>query len=176
MADGTAPGGAERGPSALLVSACLLGVECNHRGAASPRAAVQALEGTYDLIPVCPEVEGGLPVPRDAAERLPDGRIVTVAGDDVTEHYRRGAQAALALAHEHGVVGAVLKARSPSCGCHQVYDGTFTRTLVEGEGLTAATLRAAGVPVVSEEDLGAGPVGTTETPTDLPTGRRRPDR
>ncbi|HEX2575529.1 MAG TPA: DUF523 domain-containing protein [Aquihabitans sp.] len=171
MADGTARQPPDRGPS-LLVSACLVGVECNHRGAASARPAVAALADRFDLLPVCPEVEGGLPVPRDAAERTPGGRVVTVAGEDVTQAYRRGAEVAVTLARAQGVAGAVLKARSPSCGCHQVYDGTFTRTLVDGEGLTAAALRAAGYDVVSEEDVAAGRLpgrlGDRSNPTDRP--------
>jgi uncharacterized protein YbbK (DUF523 family) len=156
MADGIASDSANRGPSALLVSACLLGVPCNHRGAASTRPAVVALGADHALVPVCPEVAGGLGVPRDAAERAPDGGVRTVAGDEVTASYRRGAEVAVALARRHQVVGAVLKARSPSCGCHQVYDGTFSRTLVDGEGVAAAALRAAGVEVVSEEDVATG--------------------
>ena len=140
----------------LVVSACLLGVECNHRGLANPSAAVAALADEYDLVPICPEVAGGLPVPRPAAELQPDGRVRTAAGDDVTAFYERGAAAAVALAAEVGAQGAVLKARSPSCGCHQVYDGSFTRTLVDGEGVTAAALRRLGLAVQSEEDLAAG--------------------
>lgn len=158
MGDGTAPTPPDRGPSTLLVSACLLGVPCNHRGASSQRPAVVELGRRHVLVPVCPEVAGGLPVPRDAAERTPEGRVVTVAGDDVTDAYRRGAEVAVALARRHDVVGAVLKARSPSCGCHQVYDGTFSRSLVDGEGLTAGALRAAGYPMASEEDVAAGPI------------------
>jgi len=168
MADGTVPDPADRGPSvsratrpALLVSACLLGVACNHRGAASPRAAVDALAERFELVGVCPEVAGGLPTPRDAAElvvRASDGaeRVVTVTGEDVTGHYERGAEVAVELARERSVVGAVLKARSPSCGSAQVYDGTFSRTLVDGAGLTARALRVAGFDVVSEEDVAAG--------------------
>lgn len=138
------------------MSACLLGERCNHRGAASPRAVVDALGERYRLVPVCPEVAGGLPVPRPAAEIAADGRVRTVEGDDVTAEYRAGAEVAVALARTNDVVGAVLKARSPSCGSAQVYDGTFTRTLVDGEGLTAAALRAAGYQVVSEEDVAEG--------------------
>jgi uncharacterized protein YbbK (DUF523 family) len=141
---------------ALLVSACLLGVECNHVGAASPRTAVLALEQDYRLVPVCPEVAGGLPTPRPAAERLADGRVVTAGGDDVTDRYRRGADHAVAVAVACGAQRAVLKARSPSCGCHEVYDGTFTRTLIAGDGVTAAALRAAGLEVWSEEDVESG--------------------
>ena len=101
----------------LIVSACLLGVDCNYRGGASPRSAVAALADRFDLQAVCPEVDGGLPVPRPAAERGDDGRVRTAAGDDVTAAYEVGAEVAVELARRTGAVGAVLKARSPSCGC-----------------------------------------------------------
>ena len=140
---------------ALLVSACLLGVRCNHRGEASPSAAVAQLEDRYHLVPICPETAGGLATPRPAAERQADGTVRTEAGDDVTWAYRRGADAAVAIARTMGATEAVLKARSPSCGCAVVYDGTFTRTTTPGEGVTAAALRAAGVAVRSEEDVSA---------------------
>lgn len=138
---------------AIVVSACLLGVECNHVGRANPSAAVQALAATHRLVPVCPEVAGGLPTPRPAAEVQPDGRVVTAVGDEVTVYYRRGAEAAVALARAVGAESAVLKARSPSCGCGQVYDGTFSRRLIAGDGVAAAALREAGVRVRSEEDV-----------------------
>ncbi len=137
---------------ALLVSACLLGVPCNQEGRHSRRAAVEALEGEYRLVPVCPEVCGGLSTPRVAAERRGD-RVVTGGGDDVTDAYARGAAVAVDLARAVGARRAVLKARSPSCGSSEVYDGTFSRTLRAGEGTTAEALRAAGVEVCSEEDL-----------------------
>ena len=140
----------------LLVSACLLGVRCNHLGTASPSAEVLALAQTRRLIPVCPETVGGLPTPRPAAEVQRDGRVQTAGGTDVTDAYERGAAAAVTTARTAGVTMAVLKARSPSCGSLQVYDGTFTSTLVDGEGVTAAALRRAGVVVISEEDLAAG--------------------
>src|SRR5688500_5605291 len=98
---------------AILVSACLLGVCCNHRGAASESAAVRALGNTHQLVPVCPEVVGGLPTPRAAAELQGDGRVRTVDGVDVTELYERGARHAVALAAATGATEAVLKARSP---------------------------------------------------------------
>jgi uncharacterized protein YbbK (DUF523 family) len=137
--------------SAILVSACLLGVRCNHAGAASPSAAVVALSSRHRLVPICPEVAGGLPTPRPAAE-LVDRRVLTAHGDDVTEAYSRGAAAAVALARSIGAVRAVLKARSPSCGCHEVYDGTFSRRRVAGVGVAAAALSAAGFEVGDEED------------------------
>lgn len=137
----------------VLVSACLLGVPCNHVGRGNPSSAVAGLGADHDLVPVCPEVAGGLPTPRPAAELQPDGRVRTATGEDVTGAYRRGAAVAVAAARAAGAETAVLKARSPSCGCHEVYDGTFRRRLVAGAGVTARALRSAGVHVVSEEDL-----------------------
>jgi uncharacterized protein YbbK (DUF523 family) len=138
---------------AVLVSACLLGVACTHRGEGKASPAVAALAATSRLIPVCPEVVGGLSTPRPAAERGPDGRVRTEDGRDLTDAYERGAAQAVALAHAAGVKRAVLKVRSPSCGSKEIYDGTHRRVLIAGQGVTAEALRAAGVEVVSEEDL-----------------------
>jgi len=140
-------------PSPLLVSACLLGVPCTHRGESKANEEVAVLASRHHLIPVCPEVAGGLPTPRPAAERTPDGRVITSEGEDVTDFYRRGAEHAVALAAAAGASRAVLKARSPSCGCHQIYDGTHRGVLISGQGVTAEALRAAGLEVLSEEDL-----------------------
>jgi uncharacterized protein YbbK (DUF523 family) len=162
----------------LLISACLLGVACNHEGRGSPRAVVDELAEHYRLVPVCPEVLGGLPTPRAAAELSggdgavvlagpgPDGsgeaRVVNIEGDDVTAAYRRGAEAAVAVARAAGARRAVLKARSPSCGSAGIYDGTFSRRLVPGRGVTAAALAAAGLEVGSEEDaVAAAPPSAT---------------
>ena len=160
MDDGTGADSAEGGSQAasrtpLLVSACLVGVRCNHLGEANPSTAVLALRASHRLIPVCPESAGGLPTPRTAAELGDDGRVRTADGTDVTEWYERGAAQAVRLASAAGITRAVLKARSPSCGCHQTYDGTFTRTKVDRPGVTAAALQRAGVEVVSEEDVAA---------------------
>jgi uncharacterized protein YbbK (DUF523 family) len=141
----------ERPP--LLVSACLLGVRCNHLGAANTSEAVVALGATRRLVPVCPETAGGLPTPRRAAEIQHDGRVTTRDGTDVTSAYERGAAHAVRLVTAIGATEAILKARSPSCGCHEVYDGTFTRTQTAGDGVTASALRAAGITVRSEEDV-----------------------
>jgi uncharacterized protein YbbK (DUF523 family) len=154
--DGSDGAAADQGCS-VLVSACLLGVACAHDGTANPVAAVVELGRRHRLLPVCPETVGGLPTPRPAAERSAvDGRVRTADGSDVTAAYEAGAAHAVAIAVAGGAPVAVLKARSPSCGCHQVYDGTFTRTRVDGEGVTAEALRRAGVEVVSEEDVAAG--------------------
>jgi uncharacterized protein YbbK (DUF523 family) len=130
--------GSAREP-AILVSACLLGVECNHLGRHNRTDAVVALRDSHRLVAVCPETIGGLPTPRVEAARQGD-RVVTVAGDDVTGAFARGAAATVAIARALGATRAVLKARSPSCDCRA--------------GVTAEALRAAGVSVTSEEDLG----------------------
>ena len=137
----------------MMVSACLLGVRCNHKGEANTNEAVVALRARHRVVPICPESAGGLPTPRAEAQRQGDGTVRTSDGRDVTEWYERGAQHAVRVAEAVGATRAVLKARSPSCGCHEIYDGSFTRTLVDGEGVTAAALRAAGLEVVSEEDV-----------------------
>jgi uncharacterized protein YbbK (DUF523 family) len=147
----TVPTGPEP-TQALLVSACLLGVPCNHRGSSSSSVSVQGLASRYRLIPVCPETMGGLPTPRPAAEIQADGSVRSSSSEDVTTFYARGAAATVELAARMGITEAVLKARSPSCGCGSVYDGSFSRTLRAGNGVTAAALIAAGVHVRSEED------------------------
>ena len=96
---------------------------------------------------------GGLDTPRAPAELQPDGRVVNADGEDVTAAYQAGAEAALRIAKQSGCTAAVLKARSPSCGCGEVYDGTFTHTLKGGWGLTARLLREAGLAVMDEENM-----------------------
>ena len=134
----------------LLVSACLLGCPCRYDGASKPCPAVLALAERHELVPVCPEQLGGLPTPRPPAERRED-RVVTQSGD-VTEQYRRGAAEAVRLAQLLQCDGAVLKEKSPSCGRGAVYDGTFTRTLTSGDGVTAEALLSAGIPVYGESE------------------------
>lgn len=136
----------------LLVSRCLLGCACRYDGKSCPNETVLALGKEHILIGVCPECDGGLPTPRAPGERR-GGRVVTEDGGDVTEPYRRGAEIVLRLAKELHVDGAVLKARSPSCGCGVIYDGTFTRTLIPGNGMTAELLLQNGIPVRTEENL-----------------------
>ena len=129
----------------ILVSACLLGVPCRYDGQSKAHPLARALCEKHHVVPVCGEIFGGLPTPRPPAEIQGD-QVVTRDGRDVTEAYRRGAEAAAQLARLTGAEAAVLKERSPSCGSGAVYDGTFSGTLTEGWGITAALLRQQGLP------------------------------
>lgn len=140
----------------LLISACLAGIPCRYDGGANPVPALAELAARGEAIPVCPEVLGGLPTPRIPSERLADGRVINAAGEDVTESFALGAQRALAVCRAQGCTRAVLKARSPSCGRDVIYDGSFTHSLVPGDGVFAALLRAEGVEVLTEEEYPAG--------------------
>ena len=136
----------------LLISACLLGVPCRYDGKSKPAAKIDALREKYELIPVCPEQSGGLPTPRTPSERCGD-RVVMANGADVTAQYQKGAHSALEVYLREGCVAAVLKERSPSCGSGEIYDGTFTRTLVSGDGVTAELLKKNGIRVYGESEL-----------------------
>lgn len=146
----------------VLISACLAGVPCTHEGEAKTRAWAIRLVAEGRAIPVCPEVAGGLPIPRPEAEiqggdggDVLDGRarVVNVEGEDVTGSYRAGARRAVEAARASGAPLAVLKARSPSCGCGRIYDGSFTGAQRAGDGVAAAALEREGLEVVSDEDV-----------------------
>ena len=136
----------------VLVSACLLGEKCRYDGCSKPAPSViEALTG-YTCIPVCPEVMGGLPTPRKPSE-IQGKRVIMVDSTDVTYEYRRGAVLALEAARENGCEIAVLKSRSPSCGKGYVYDGTYSRRLVEGNGICAALFMENGIEVIDETEI-----------------------
>ena len=138
----------------ILISRCLLGEPCRYDGKSQPVAGIaQQLEHAgHTLIPICPEVLGGLPTPRPPAERQRDGRVVNRAGEDVTLAYRKGAEQAAALARQHGCTAAILKSKSPSCGSGTIYDGTFSRRLISGWGVTGELLREMGLTIWNEEN------------------------
>ncbi len=148
----------------ILVSACLLGEKVRYHGgdAALDHPILERWRREGLIVPVCPEVEGGLPTPRPPAE-MQGGRgndvLHKVAlvrrrdGVDVTAAFVRGAEAAVALAREHDITVALLKDLSPSCGSTMVYDGGFSGRRISGEGVAAAALRRAGVRVFSEEQI-----------------------
>lgn len=135
----------------LLVSACLAGEACRYDGVSRPHPAVRALVERGAALPVCPEYLGGLGVPRIPCE-IREGRVFNAEGVDCTIAFQAGSQLALNVAQTRGCGQAILKARSPSCGCGQVYDGTFSRTLHEGDGVFAALLKEKGFRVWTEEN------------------------
>lgn len=135
----------------LLVSACLAGEACRYDGASKPHAAIRALVEQGAALPVCPEYLGGLGVPRIPCEIRGDC-VVNAGGEDRTAGFKAGAQLALNVAQARGCREAILKARSPSCGCGRVYDGSFSGVLRDGDGVFAALLREKGFRVWTEEN------------------------
>ena len=138
----------------VLVSACLLGVDCRYDGASQRLKGLDALMRRSTLIPVCPEQLGGLPTPRVPSERR-DDRVVNRIGDDVTAAFQRGAEQVCRLARLYGARLALLKARSPSCGSRMIYDGSFTGRIIPGEGVAAHALKMMGVECCDETQLEA---------------------
>ncbi len=145
-----------------LLSACLIGCEVTWSGGANTRERFLELVRSHQAIPVCPEQLGGLPTPRPPAEivggtgdDILDGhaRVLTRDGYDVTQNFLRGAHEVLRLAELVRPQLVILKERSPSCGVHQIYDGTFTATLRPGCGVTTALLRRHGWHVMSDEEF-----------------------
>ncbi len=136
----------------VLISACLMGMECRYNGAGYYVEELQDLKDRCHLIPVCPEIYGGLQTPRDPAE-IQKNRVITSAGTDVTAQYQKGAQEILKLAQFYNCSYAILKERSPSCGFGYIYDGTFSGKLIEGSGLTADLLSREGICIIGETKL-----------------------
>lgn len=141
----------------VIVSACLLGVNCKYNGGNNDDPNVRAFLDGRRCVSVCPEVAAGLAPPRPPSE-IRDGRVYGKDGRDLTDEFRQGAQAAydeaLAAAEEAGepLELAILKARSPSCGAGTIYDGTFSGTRVPGDGFFARLLRSEGIRLITEED------------------------
>ncbi len=140
-----------------LVSACLAGCKCRYNGGDCANQAVQDLVNQGLAVPLCPAQLAGLPTPRGPHEITVDAqggrKVIDQNGKDCTEAYARGAQMALAVCQALHIEKAILKAKSPSCGCGKIYDGTFSGKLVQGDGLTADLLKKNGISVVSDEDL-----------------------
>ena len=149
----------------ILISACLLGQKVRYDGRDNlqSHSRLQEWIKAGNVVTICPEMAGGLPTPRPPAEIEPqktaqniwdgEGEIITIDGDDVTQEYLLGAQKTLALAVAHGVKVAILKARSPSCGSKTVYDGSHTRSLIDGMGVTAQLLTEHGIHVFDETEI-----------------------
>ncbi|HEC34252.1 MAG TPA: DUF523 domain-containing protein [Chloroflexi bacterium] len=152
-----------------LVSACLVGLPTAYDGKDHLVRGLMTLAARGQVVPVCPEVAGGLPIPRPPAEIVGgsgedvlDGqaRVVTANGQDVTAAYLRGAEIALTTAQRYGAAMAVFKARSPACGTRWIYDGTHTGHLTAGQGVAAALLLRAGIWVTSGEEFVTGWIET----------------
>lgn len=147
----------------ILVSACLLGINCRYDGGNGLQEDLIGLMEKYNLIPVCPEQLGGLETPREPAEQLnrddtgnlPGIRVVNRSGKDVTDSFVKGAEETLKLAGLYGCKRAILKERSPSCGHGIIYDGTFSGTKVPGSGVTARLLEENGIKVSGESAIGS---------------------
>lgn len=133
----------------ILISACLAGVPCRYDGKPVPWALYEILKEKHELIPVCPELMGGLKAPRPPAERR-GSRVFDKTGADLTETFERGAEEGLLLAATRSADAVILKERSPSCGVHIVYDGTFSSKQIAGRGLFAEKLVKAGYQVMGE--------------------------
>ena len=138
----------------LLISACMLGAATRYDGKSKCVLAPEISERLmqkYQLIPFCPEIYGGLSTPRIPSERIGD-RVMAADGRDVTENYMRGAEEALRMCHIFGIRLALLKARSPACGKGEIYDGSFSGTLVPGNGVAAQLLCENGIAIYSEAE------------------------
>lgn len=144
-----------------IISACLCGVNCRYDGENSANERCLKLFREGKAVLVCPEQLGGLPTPRNPVELKAsaeqvingEGKAVNTKGEDVTEQFVKGAYETLKIANELGSTKAILKEGSPSCGCNQVYDGTFSGNKIKGKGITAYLLEKEGITVFSDEDL-----------------------
>lgn len=135
-----------------LCSACLLGINCRYDGRSALNEKVVELSKKEKLLPVCPEVLGGLTVPREEAE-IKNGGVITKSGKDVTSFFEKGANEVLRIAQSFDIKEIILKQRSPSCGCGEIHDGTFSGKIIKGDGIAAALLKKNGIKIISEEDL-----------------------
>ncbi len=134
----------------ILISACLIGLNCKYNGGNNENSKLVELMKEKDLIPICPEQLGGLKTPRASAERTQE-KVLTKEGIDVTKEYQKGAEEVLKLAKKLNIKKAILKSRSPSCGIDEIYDGTFSHNLVKGDGVTAELLKKNGIEVISSD-------------------------
>lgn len=136
----------------VLISACLYGQKCRYDGKDNLISELDLLKSKCNLIPVCPEVLGGLSTPRNPSEIVGD-RVIMNDGNDVTSEYSKGAGIALETALKNNCEIALMKAKSPSCGSGKIYDGTFSRTLKDGDGITVRLLKENGIRVFNETQI-----------------------
>ncbi len=134
----------------ILVSACLLGTNCKYNGSNNKNNKVLEYIKDKEVIPICPEIMGGLPTPRTPSE-LKNNKVITKEGIDVTSNYLKGAEEVLYLAKLFNVKKAILKSKSPSCGKNKIYDGTFNNNLIDGMGITAKLLTDNNIEIIDED-------------------------
>jgi len=133
----------------VLISACLYGEKCRYDGKDNLIIELNRIKQKCNLFPVCPEVAGGLTTPRNPSE-IVGNKVITNDGRDVTAEYTKGAEIALRTALENGCEIALMKAKSPSCGVGKIYDGTFSKTLKDGDGIAIRLLKENGIKVFNE--------------------------
>ena len=136
----------------ILVSACLLGENCKYNGGNNRHERVLRYVQGHEIIPVCPEMLGGLPCPRKPVEWVGE-RVLTRDGDDCTEAFRLGVQKAIDIIGDKPIDLAILQSRSPTCGVKQIYDGTFSGMRIDGMGALARALKEKGIPLMDAEDV-----------------------
>ena len=138
----------------LLISACLAGENCKYSGGNNfiGETALASLGDKYELVSVCPEVMGGLSVPRCPCERI-GARVMNERGEDVTAQFKAGAELTADICERQGIKKALLKEKSPSCGSGRIYDGTFSHTVIAGDGVTAEHLRALDIALYGESEI-----------------------
>lgn len=136
----------------ILVSACLLGTNCKYNGGNNKNNKVLNFLKDKEVIPICPEILGGLTTPRDPAERV-ENRVMTNKRQDVTKEFLKGAEETLYLAKLLDIKKALLKAKSPSCGNKEIYDGSFKGNIINGIGVTAELLKENGIEIVNENEI-----------------------
>jgi len=137
----------------IVVSACLAGFNCRYDGGNKEDEKIVQLVREGRAIPVCPEQLGGLTTPRTSVEGPIDGSVLSEAGEDFTDVFRKGAEETLMICQKYHCKKAILKAYSPSCGYSEIYDGSFRDVLIPGAGVTAKLLMEHGIEVISERDL-----------------------
>lgn len=136
----------------ILVSACFLREGYKYNGGANINDKIIGLAEKYEFVLICPEVFGGLSTPRLPSE-IVDEKVLNSIGEDVTEAFTKGAKEALELALKHGCKKAILKGRSPSCGKGTIYDGSFSHTIIKGDGVAAKLLMENGITVYTEDEI-----------------------
>ena len=136
----------------ILISACLVGDKTKYDGKSNYHPLIKELLEHCELVPFCPEVEGGLKTPRNPSERK-GTKVVMDNGKDVTSNFLEGAEKAYNICNYLGIKLAILKERSPSCGVNEIYDGNFSHKTIKGMVVTAEYLKSKGIKVISENDI-----------------------